>query len=321
MKRYLIILFLLFTVAVYSQYAPAAGIPGSSAIHADSSVFVSWGNNAQFVNGWINIADKSLGRVPSANETDVYGKANNSTYSLGDSGYVTYYFSKPIINGPSWDFAVFENAFDNYFLELARVQISSNGIDFYEFPAHSLTQTQTQKAAFDTLSAHLINNLAGKYRGMYGTPFDLEELKNIAGLDINNITHIRIIDVVGSIDSNFASIDTAGNFINDPYPTPFASGGFDLDAIGIIHQFVGFKNDDSQNIITIYPNPAKDVLKIECDSEINIRIFSIDGREIINMKLPQGLSSINISELEMGIYLLQTITNYGDIAIEKFVKE
>jgi hypothetical protein len=321
MKVLALILFLLFTVSVYSQYAPAAGIPGSSAIHADSSVFVNWGQNAQFVNGWLNIADKSLGKIGSANETDVYGKANNSTYSLGDSGYVTYYFSKPLINGPSWDFAVFENSFDGNFLELARVQISSNGIAFYEFPAHSLTQTQSQKASFDTLSAHLINNLAGKYRGMFGTPFDLEEMKNIAGLDINNITHIRIVDVVGSIDSNFASIDTAGNFINDPYPTPFAAGGFDLDAIGIIHQFVGFDNDDLQKVFKIYPNPAKSVLKIECNSEINIKIFSIDGREIIRRKLPQGLSSINISELERGIYFLQTTTNYGDKAIEKFVKE
>ena len=36
------------------------------------------------------------------------------------------------MNGNSWDFCVFENAFNDSFLELGFVEISSNGNDFYK---------------------------------------------------------------------------------------------------------------------------------------------------------------------------------------------
>jgi hypothetical protein len=63
-------------------------------------------------------------------------------------------------------------------------------------------------------------------------------MAGLAGLDINNVTHVRLVDVVGSL-SGHQSKDVAGKTINDPYPTNFASGGFDLDAIGVIHQNAG----------------------------------------------------------------------------------
>src|SRR5690606_10864157 len=85
------------------------------------------------------------------------------------------------------------------------------------------------------MNARLLNNLAGKYVGGYGTPFDLQEMANISGLDINNITHVRIIDVVGSINGN-TRFDASNRKINDPYPTPFPVGGFDLDAVAVLHQ-------------------------------------------------------------------------------------
>jgi hypothetical protein len=46
---------------------------------------------------------------------------------------------------------------------------------------------------------------------------------------------VRIIDVVGSIDPAFGTRDSLGNLINEPFPTPFSSSGFDLDAVGVIH--------------------------------------------------------------------------------------
>ena len=43
----------------------------------------------------------------------------------------------------------------------------------------------------------------------------------------------------------YASYDSQGNIINDPFPTPFETGGFDLDAIGVIHSFVGIQESTS----------------------------------------------------------------------------
>jgi len=47
---------------------------------------------------------------------------------------------------------------------------------------------------------------------------------------------VKVIDVIGTIDPQYASRDSFGNIVNDPYPTPFGSCGFDLDAVGVINQ-------------------------------------------------------------------------------------
>ena len=83
--------------------------------------------------------------------------------------------------------------------------------------------------------------IAGKFELNYGVPFDLEELADSSNIDIDEITHIRVIDVVGSINTEYASYDALGNIINDPWPTNFPSSGFDLDAVAVIH----YKDDSN----------------------------------------------------------------------------
>ena len=122
------------------------------------------------------------------------------------------------------------------FAELAFVEVSSNGTDFARFPAVSCTQTATQLANSHTLDPRNLHNLAGKHPAGYGTPFDLSEL--IAAhpeLNVSRITHVRLVDVTGDVKTGYGSRDANGNWINDPFPTNFQTGGFDLDAVGVIH--------------------------------------------------------------------------------------
>jgi hypothetical protein len=248
-----------------AQYAPAAGIPGTTAIHADSSIIQFWASSVSVQRGWMNLADTALGRANFGNDTAVFGKADNNVLSLGDGGIATVQFEHPISNGPGWDFVVFENSFDGAYLELAHVEVSSDGQHFVRFPSHSLTSDTPQVQAFGTLDPTKINNLAGKYKVMYGTPFDLEAFISLSSVNINQITHIRIVDVVGSVQSIYGSQDTAGNLINDPWPTAFASSGFDLDAVGVIHSPVNIPSPEhlSENTqVSLFPNPCAGILTI-----------------------------------------------------------
>ena len=68
---------------------------------------------------------------------------------------------------------------------------------------------------------------------LYGTPFDLDDIEDNNLLDKQNVTYIRIVDVIGNINPEYASYDSEGNIINDPWPTPFESSGFDLSLIHI----------------------------------------------------------------------------------------
>src|SRR5262249_22821173 len=113
---------------------------------------------------------------------------------------------------------------------------SSDGTNYYRFPATSDTQTTTQVASFGLLDATNLNNLAGKYVAGFGTPFDLGELAGVSPLlDVNDVRFVRIVGVVGSIDPLYATDDSVGNIVNDPWPTASASSGFDLDAVGVIN--------------------------------------------------------------------------------------
>jgi PEP-CTERM motif len=161
----------------------------------------------------------------------------NSVVSLGDGGRITLGFGPlRLVNGPGADFAVFENGFvsgSQLFAELGHVEVSTDGVTFVRFPSVSLTQTTTQING--TLDPTNVHNLAGKHAALFGTPFDLNELAGSRGLDVNDVRYVRVVDVVGSINPLFGTRDALGHLINDPFPTGFPTGGFDLDAVGVIN--------------------------------------------------------------------------------------
>jgi hypothetical protein len=207
-------------------YAPAAGKTGSTAINKDDSAFVEWAS------GYTNYAVGTDCATGWQTPDKVLGKAVGDSYDiccLGNGGRITMTFSKPITNGRGWDFAVFENGFNDTFLELGYVEVSSNGADFFRFPNVSLTASAV--SAFGSVDPTNIDGLAGKYRQGYGTPFDLDQMAGVSSLlDVNNVGFVRIQDIVG--DGTY--LDTAGRVIYDPHKTT-GSGGFDLDAVGVIN--------------------------------------------------------------------------------------
>lgn len=231
------LLFIVFLVkSISAQFAPPPGNLATTAMHKDSSAFVNWANSCVIERGYQDISNVLLGFASVGDSVSAIGAAgNNGVVSLGDGGYAILQFPIPIKDMPGNDFAIFENSFSDDYLELAFVEVSSDGINYFRFNATSNTQDTLQTTAFGLTNATKLNNLAGKYRAHYGTPFNLNELAGNNGLDITNITHVKIIDVIGSI-STYPSYDKDGNKINDPWPTPFPSAGFDLDAVGVINQ-------------------------------------------------------------------------------------
>ncbi len=326
MKRIILFCILVFSgLNLFSQFSPPAGQPGSSAVYKDSSIIIGWATGCEIIRGYQDISNKSLGIASVGDSSMAIGKAGeNGVVSLGDGGSATLSFSDPIKDGQGWDFAIFENGFSDTFLELAFVEVSSDGLNFFRFPATSLTHDSVQVDGFGNLDATKIDNLAGKFRANYGTPFDLNQLKNIQGLDINSVTHIRIIDVIGSLTKEFATYDFYGHPINDPWNTPYASGGFDLDAVGVIHS--AFSAQSTENFVNfrVYPNPAIDYLEVEFDSQqifdCNIRIYSEFGKQIVSKVLKSTVSNdiIDVSGFANGLYIM-TITGENFKLFQKIV--
>jgi hypothetical protein len=320
-----IILFILIVnvlrLSAQGPFAPPAGEVGTTAIYKDSSVFVAWATHCEVVRGYQDIAQPSLGYAATGYAENALGMAGtNAVVSLGDGGSAIVTFAQPIINGDGWDFAIFENAFLNTFLELAFVEVSSDGVNYFRFPATSLTSTDVQVGTFGEVDATQINNLAGKYMAQYGTPFDLEELEGTVGLDINAITHIKIIDVVGSINPLYASYDAQGTIINDPYPTAFDQGGFDLDAVGVIHQQPVSVEEWDEKKFFIYPNPASNTIWIGNKENKNsvIQIYNHTGQLVWEEKSYQSYP-ISIDSFSDGVYFVTITENQSKSTVKLIV--
>ncbi len=324
-RNILNILLLMIFFRSLAQYAPQAGMPGSTALPATSPIFKAWAIQAYIERGFLELGDTTVAingnnRASFGQIENIYGPADGRVVSLGDKGYVTVFLPQPLYDGPGWDFAVFENGFPNpsdssmAFLELAYVEVSSDGKHFFTFPCVSLTPDSVQIGGFDMLDASKIHNLAGKYIAGYGVPFDLNELAGYQpnGLNLDSIYYIRIRDVGGSISPLLASYDNQGHIINDPYPTPYQTCGFDLDAIGFIHI-------KPNNVVKIYPNPSHGQIFIQSPILFNkLIIIDLQGRIVFEKRVNVKFLKIKLSNLKSGLYFCILI-GYNMRAVEEII--
>ena len=142
--------------------------------------------------------------------------------SLGCGGEITLYFDAPaIVDGPGPDFIVFENPIpvgDSTFAEPARVLVSADGLEWHAFPCEpgdddALTGcagVALVHAGGDDQIDATDPALAG------GDAFDL------ADLGLSTVRYVRLLDV--SV-AHFGARTWCGG----------GGGGFDLDAIAVVH--------------------------------------------------------------------------------------
>lgn len=207
-------------------YPGPASQPGTTAIPMDDPNIIAWAD------GWRDYQVGSDCDPTWQNPQMALGKAAGTPFdivSLGRGGTITLLFSRGIGDREGFDFLVFENSVNDTFLELAYVEVSSDGEHFFRFNNDSLTASPVP--AFGSVDPANITGLAGKYRMGYGTPFDLNELKGISPLlDVTRVQYVRLVDIIGDGTCR----DSSGDIIYDPYPT-IRSAGFDLEAIGVLN--------------------------------------------------------------------------------------
>jgi hypothetical protein len=293
----------------HGPFCGGVGTEGCNAIAANDNQIVAWATNVVVTRGPQNISNPNSPLASHGTDADAVGPAtmNNSmeVVSLGDGGSALITFERPIRNGEGPDFAVFENDNIGNFLELAFVEVSSDGEHFVRFPATSLTPTEIQTGSFALTDPTFINNLAGKFRIGYGTPFDLAELADSANIDLDNIVYVRVIDVVGCINPQYATYDAFGHIVNDPWPTDFASSGFDLAGVGVIHQKpLGIDNHEMPQVFA-YPNPCTGSLYIINENAERIELYNLNGQLLEMVNNGDTHVNLNMQQYPAGLYLLK----------------
>ncbi len=91
-----------------------------------------------------------------------------------------------------------------------------------------------------------------------------------------------------------------------------------VDALAAIEAVEAYDGLDESNVkAIIYPNPAKEVVNIECEGMTNVKVFSMDGKLL--KALGVNGTQCHIDDLESGIYFIMVETVKGS-SIKKIVK-
>lgn len=214
---------------------------GQAGIGHAPETMQSWATEVDdFVRGPIDILDPEGEKASHGLPETALGPATTNSadvFSLGDGGFMTLFFEEGIGDGNGDDFAVYENGFfsvDGLFAEFAFVDVSSNGIDFARFDAISYQAIPVP--GFGTVDPDDYENFAGDQPIGLGTGFDLAELAAhplvmSGALDLTDVSYVRLVDVIG----DGSTFDADAQPVYDPYPTGFATGGFDVEAVGVLH--------------------------------------------------------------------------------------
>jgi len=207
------------------------------------------------------------------------GESGSSVHvvTLGLQGSLTLGFTDAngsagwIADAPGDDFIVSENAMVSWytggtFIELLRVQVSSDGVHFAEFPTRcDQTTPIPPDFLYNTVDPSLYSGFAGTRPVLYdadsggpagqrdpydpddagGDPFDLADLAAVEDVvlglvDVNHIQYVRLIDVNGDgseLDSNGQPIYDPSGLV-DRWPDDedaYRPLSADVDAVTVIH--------------------------------------------------------------------------------------
>jgi len=210
--------------------------------------------------------------------------------SLGFGGEIIVGFKDFVIEDlDGADFIIFENAFQNpatkkLFVEPAKVSVSSDGINYFEFPYSEETLDGCAG-----ISPTIGNGEPCIPESIGGDAFDL------ADVGLNNVSHIKITDISQIVKSN----------PNHKYYDPIMSG-FDLDAAVGLHlreksNTVNKKVRDQFEI----KNISQNVYSIESGFLMSqLILYNVNGSKIDEKRF-YNYEIMDCSELPAGVYFMR----------------
>ena len=215
--------------------------------------------------------------------------------------------------------------------------ISSESTSFCEGESIVLTSSPAEAYLWSTgeTTAQITVNTSGDYH-----LFSIEDGECFTQSAALHIEQFPLPDV--SISNNGSLLTATGigsyqwmNCLNDELLvneigetfTPLASGSYAVIVTNengcsttsecISVEVLGVDSFDSKNSIVLYPNPATNAVVLSSITKINsVEVINIFGQEVLD----SNESTLNISKLANGIYIIIAETQYGKW-FSKFVKE
>jgi hypothetical protein len=143
----------------------------------------------------------------------------------------------------------------------------------------------------------------------------IDHLMNDAITEIADVTETKYVDEVSSEE---VAIDRSYK-VKAVYPeceSEFALADNGDDFIRISNVSVG---ENQLSNVRLYPNPTSGQLSIEADHMTTVSVFDLVGQCLIQMTAKDGQTTLDMSQLQNGIYLIKVSTTNGSV-MQRVVK-
>ncbi len=102
--------------------------------------------------------------------------------------------------------------------------------------------------------------------------------------------------------------------------TDSESATWELDNIKVLGSGTISVEEMNEAGLSVYPNPASDILNIKSENAQEINIYNIAGQKVMSALTNSGTTSISVENLEAGIYMIESIdTNTAKRATSKLI--
>ena len=217
----------------------------------------------------------------------------------------------------------------------------------YSKKLSSFSQYGTGRADIAAPGGYFVSNGYETLPNILSTTFCKTQFLRLGGIPLSNVYYDGMqgtsmacpiaAGLCGLLASAYPSITPAqAKECIQSTAMPLASGSRPIDGNGIINPYsavlcaqelagnVGINDPlPFENHIMVFPNPAKDLIEVICDTEeMNaIEIFDIAGRRVYADHNPLQETSISVSSLPSGVYVIKIAFNKGNSQYTKFIKQ
>ena len=118
----------------------------------------------------------------------------------------------------------------------------------------------------------------------------------------------RYVQTAAGFNRSYRIITVASDFISVSKPKRSSSTIFGMNELG------------SSLHLSVFPNPVDGKLTIECSQKATFDILTIEGQWIASARASGTTTTLDVSHLRGGVYLLKAKTDQG-FAVRKFIKQ
>jgi hypothetical protein len=158
-------------------------------------------------------------------------------------------------------------------------------------------------------------NISVSIDGVDADNFDVDPVADLGAAFGSGAMIYFPMGLMSATDMNNADLEVFDVCFTITYSGTDDNPANDTECITVTRLLVGL-DAETENALSVYPNPANNVLNIENAQGAIVSVYNMIGQELISANVNDNMQTINVSELPEGAYIVR-IANGAEIKTQK----